>query len=91
LAVYGRAGGLEIYELLGMAGATETADWVEFYESGLTSYRAREFIKAIEAIEKALALRKQDQPSVRMIERCKKAFEAPSSDDWNDTAIVLTK
>jgi adenylate cyclase len=92
LAVYGRAGGLQIYELLGMTGeSAETPDWVRYYESGLASYRAREFAAAIEAFEKALDLRKQDQASLLMIERCKQALQAPTGEDWDDTAVALTK
>ena len=48
LAVYGRSGGLQIYELLGMADEPSDAPgWVEHYEAGLKSYRAREFTAAI--------------------------------------------
>ena len=92
LAVYGRAGGLQIYELLGMAGeAAELSDWVSSYESGLASYRARDFAAAIEQFEKALELRKLDQASSLMIERCKHALAAPTGDDWDGTAVALTK
>lgn len=92
LAVYGRAGGLQIYELLGMAGEpTDTADWVKYYQSGLASYRAREFAAAIEAFQKAQSLHKEDHASSLMIERCKQALAAPSGEDWDDTAVALTK
>src|SRR5205085_9020782 len=50
LAVYGRAGGLQIYELLGMADEMSgSPDWVKAYEAGLASWRAREFTAAIAA------------------------------------------
>ena len=40
LAVYGRAGGLQIYELLGMAGEVEDGrGWVTAYEAGLAAWR----------------------------------------------------
>jgi adenylate cyclase len=92
LAVYGRAGGLQIYELLGMAGeVTELLDWAKAYESGLASYRARDFAAAIHAFEKALGLRKQDQAASLMIERCKQALANPAGGDWDDTAVALTK
>ena len=52
LAVYGRAGGLQIYELLAMADEIAGApDWVEAYEAGLAAWRAREFTAAIAAFE----------------------------------------
>jgi adenylate cyclase len=93
LAVYGRAGGLQIYELLGMAGEfTDASGWVESYEAGLASYRARDFTAAIDAFEKALSLRSEDQASSLMIERCKQQLENPTDDDgWDGTTIAKTK
>ncbi|HEX7563189.1 MAG TPA: adenylate/guanylate cyclase domain-containing protein, partial [Bradyrhizobium sp.] len=92
LAVYGRSGGLQIYELLGMADEPlDSRGWVEHYEAGLKSYRARDFAAAIADFEKVVNLRKQDQASVRMIERCKQQLEAPTADGWDDTSVALTK
>jgi adenylate cyclase len=92
LAVYGRSGGLQIYELLGMADEPlDASGWVEHYEAGLKSYRAREFTKAIADFEKVVSLRQQDQASARMIERCKQQLEAPTTDGWDDTTVALTK
>jgi adenylate cyclase len=92
LAVYGRAGGLQIHELLGMTGEwSDTSGWVELYEAGLASYRARDFNAAIGCFEKVISLRKQDQPSLMMIERCRQQLETPPGDDWDGTAIALTK
>lgn len=92
LAVYGRASGQLIYELLEMADApTETPDWIKQYESGLAFYRARDFASAIAAFEKAQNLRQQDQASALMIERCEQAMLAPVGADWDDTAVALKK
>lgn len=92
LAVYGRAGGLQIYELLGMANETTgSSDWVEFYETGLASYRARNFSAAIVDFEKAQSLRQHDQASSMMIERCKQQLEAPDGEAWDDTSVARTK
>jgi adenylate cyclase len=92
LAVYGRTGGLQIYELLGMAGEfTDASGWVTCYEAGLASYRARDFSAAIRDFEKVISLRNQDQASSMMIERCKQQLENPTGDSWDDTAISLTK
>jgi adenylate cyclase len=92
LAVYGRAGGLQIYELLGMTNeAAGSPGWVEFYEAGLASYRARNFSAAIDNFEKAQNLRKQDQASSMMIERCRQQLEAPAGEAWDDTAVARTK
>jgi adenylate cyclase len=92
LAVYGRAGGLQIYELLGMAGEfTDSSGWVSRYEAGLAAYRARDFTAAIREFEKAESLRGHDQPSSMMIERCKQQLAAPAGDDWDGTTIAQTK
>ena len=92
LAVYGRAGGLQIYELLGMAEAfSENAHWVESYEAGLAAYRARDFAEAIRHFERTLSQHAQDQPSRMMIERCQQAIAAPAGADWDGTTIAQTK
>jgi adenylate cyclase len=95
LAVYGRAGGLQIYELLGIEG--ELADrpgWTDLYESGLASYRARDFAAAIRFFEEVLSHRGQDQASSMMIERCRRQLERPAGDaedGWDDTMVAETK
>jgi adenylate cyclase len=92
LAVYGRAGGLQIYELLGMADAfSGSTGWIKAYEAGLVSWRARDFTAAIGAFEKALEIRNQDAASLAMIERCKQQLENPAGDDWDGTTIARTK
>ena len=92
LAVYGRSGGLQIYELLGIAGEFEGArDWIDFYELGLSAWRKAEFSVAITAFEKAVALRGQDEPSRLMIERCSAQIGKPLPEDWDGTTVALTK
>jgi adenylate cyclase len=92
LAVYGRAGGLQVYELLGMAGEfTDASGWVASYEAGLAAYRTRDFAAAIRDFEKVISLRRQDQAAAIMIERCRRQLEAPIDDDWDDTTVALTK
>src|SRR6476620_11536963 len=92
LAVYGRAGGLQIYELLGMTGEFGDAlDWVASYEAGLAAWRARDFTAAIGALEKTLEIRNGDAASSAMIERCKQQLENPAGDDWDGTTIARTK
>ena len=92
LAVYGRAGGLQIYELLGMADEADgSPDWVKAYEAGLASWRTRQFARAIGDFEKAVALRKFDVASSVMIERCKQQLENPTSEDWDGTTVARTK
>ena len=92
LAVYGRAGGLQIYELLGMAGEFDgSLDWVKCYEAGLAAWRARDFTAGIAAFEKVLAIRPDDAASSAMIQRCKQQLENPGAEDWDGTTVARTK
>src|SRR3954470_18744276 len=92
LAVYGRAGGLQIYELLGMAGEeTDASGWIGRYESGLAAYRAQDFAGAIGHFQKAIDLRGQDAASSAMIERCEQLLRAPPDGSWSDTTVARVK
>ena len=92
LAVYGRAGGLQIYELLAMADeAGGLLDWVKTYEHGLAAWRSREFAQAIGYFEKARAMRTGDAASSVMIERCRQQLANPASEDWDGTTVARTK
>jgi len=92
LAVYGRAGGLQIYELLAIAGELSGGpDWVKSYEAGLAAWRAGDFAAAIGAFEQAIGLRAQDAASSLMIERCKQQIANPASEEWDGTTVARTK
>ena len=92
LAVYGRAGGLQIYELLGMADEYGVSpDWVKSYEAGLAAWRARDFTAAISAFETVLDIRPHDTASSVMIERCTQQIENPAGEDWDGTTVARTK
>jgi adenylate cyclase len=92
LMVYGRAGGLAIYELLGIVGpGAEPPPWVALYESGLAAYRARDFAGAMALFEKLLAIRASDQPARIMCERCNEFLRAPPGPDWEATNAMKTK
>jgi adenylate cyclase len=92
LAVYGRAGGLQIYELLGMADAfSASLDWVGHYEAGLAAWRMHDLAAAMAAFEKASALREPDAASSIMIERCRQQLLAPADHEWDGTTIARTK
>jgi adenylate cyclase len=92
LMVYGRAGGIAIYELLGMSEtAAAPAEWVALYESGLAAYRAREFVAAINAFQKVVDSRPLDRPAQMMVERCRQYLASPPADDWEATSAMETK
>ena len=92
LMVYGRAGGLAIYELLGIVEpGAEPPHWVALYESGLAAYRARDFAGAMASFQKLSAVRASDQPARIMRERCKQFLETPPGPDWEATNAMKTK
>src|SRR5260221_8354688 len=64
LMVYGREGGIAIYELLDVAegGATPPA-WVALYDRGLAAYRSRDFAAAANFFQQVLDARVSDQPA----------------------------
>jgi adenylate cyclase len=91
LAVYGRAGGLQIYELLGMSAEVDGKPaWAVSYEKGLAAFRARDCKAAIAAFENVLQTR-DDAASSAMIERCRQQLENPAGEDWDGTTVARTK
>lgn len=91
LAVYGRSGGLQIYELLAMTGSDVSApEWVGCYERGLAHYRARDFAGAAELFAQVLGQRPDDRPSAVMLERCRSGA-VTADGDWSDTTIARIK
>ena len=92
LTVYGRSGGLQIYELLAMAEHGSGAPrWVALYEAGLASYRARNFAAAMDCFQQALTERGDDPPSRIMIERCRQFLKTPPGEDWQATNAMRVK
>jgi adenylate cyclase len=92
LVVYGRAGGLAIYELLGVAGdGAEKLPWASLYETALTAYRARDFGHAASLFEQVLAERKTDRPAQTMLDRCRDFLQSPPGADWEATSAMKVK
>lgn len=92
LTVYGRSGGLQIYELLAMAeNGSAAPGWVASYEAGLACYRARDFAAAMDCFQQALAERGDDPPSRVMMERCRRFLRTPPDMDWQATNAMRVK
>ncbi len=92
LMVYGRVGGLAIYELLGIAErGAEPPSWVALYDSGLAAYRARNFAGAMICFQRLLAARASDQPGRIMLERCSQFLKSPPGEDWEATNAMKEK
>ena len=92
LMVYGRAGGIAIYELLGVAeDGAALPDWAALYERGLAAYRSRDFAKAASFFQQVLDVRTSDQPGRMMLERCRHYLTSPPGDDWEATNAMKAK
>ena len=94
VAVYGRVGGLAIYELLGLAEGAEiaTPEWVRTYESGLAAYEDRRWSEAIRLFEATAAIRNGvDRPSEILIERCRSCLTDPPHKDWLPISVLESK
>jgi len=93
VAVYGRSGGLAIYELLDLAqGKTATLEWVRTYEAGLAAYEDRRWSEAIGFFEATAAIRSTvDRPSEILIERCRSCLIDPPRSDWIPISVLESK
>ena len=94
VAVYGRIGGLAIYELLGMAesAGARPPEWVRSYESGLAAYEGRRWSEAVSLFEAAAALRDGvDRPSEILLERCRACLTHPPPDAWMPISVLESK
>jgi adenylate cyclase len=94
VAVYGRIGGLVVYELLGMTEdpGTEIPDWVASYEAGLAAYEDRRWSEAIRLFEAVAGCRGTfDRPSEILIRRCLACLADSPPDDWVPISVWGSK
>jgi adenylate cyclase len=92
LMVYGRSGGLAIYELLDVAdGNAEPPLWAALYEKALAAYRAQDFAGAMALFRQVLAEREQDQPARIMLARCSELLSVPPGKDWEAINTMKAK
>ena len=94
VAVYGRVGGLAIYELLGLAEDAKTPipEWVRTYETGLAAYEGRRWPEAIRLFEATAVIRGLvDRPSEILIERCQSCLSDPPPSDWIPISVLESK
>jgi adenylate cyclase len=94
VAVYGRRGGIAVYELLGLADARESLGdltWVAHYDEGFARYLRRDFEGAVAAFREADAARGRDEPARRMILRCRRYIDQPPAADWDGTDTADSK
>jgi adenylate cyclase len=92
LVVYGRSGGLAIYELLGLAEEdAELPPWVTLYESALAAYRVQDFTGAMNLFREVLVAKASDRPAQIMLERCRAFIQSPPGADWKAANAMKVK
>jgi len=93
VAVYGRAEGIAIYELLAMAEeGGECPAWATTYEAGLAAYRDGRFAEAVERFTVVQEARSGgDEPSVVFLDRCRGLLADPPGAGWTHVAVLMEK
>jgi adenylate cyclase len=94
VSVYGRTGGLAIYELLGMAegAGAEVPEWVRGYGAGLAAYEDQNWSEAVRLFEATAATRGSvDRPSEILAERCRACLIDPPPDSWIPVSVLELK
>ena len=94
VSLYGRAGDLAIYELLGIAerSGAEAPEWVRSYQAGLAAYENRCWSEAVKLLETVAAARGAiDRPSEILLERCRTYLADPPCDDRTPIALRESK
>jgi len=88
VAVKGKSRGIEVYELLGIAGKPGSHVTVaRTYEKALQLYSSREFGEAIELLENQL----EDGPSAVLTERCRRLIDQPPPEGWDGIHVSSVK
>jgi adenylate cyclase len=91
IAVYGRAEGLAVHELIGLSDQTSNHPWLANYEDGLVKYRHRDFSSAIKNFKAVLLVRPYDGPAALMVERCRSLIQSGTDDTWSPIARQNSK
>jgi len=93
IAVYGRAEGLAVHELIGLVedGSGEDATWIACYEQGLAHYRDRNFSEAILELEAVLRECPHDRSTAILLERCKRLQQSGVDETWEPVAALTSK
>ena len=94
IAVYGREGGLSVYELIGakdeLARQAECR-WIAAYEDALRKYGERDFSGALRQFEDILRERPDDGPSQVMRNRCVELSRIGCADAWQPVSALTRK
>jgi adenylate cyclase len=94
VAVYGKAEGVAVYELIGLAEgvSAETREWVRHFERGMRSLSERRWDEAAGLFTEVIGARGgQDGPSRLLLERTLQLRERPPARDWDGLVVIDAK
>jgi adenylate cyclase len=93
IAVYGKAIGIEVYELLGLKDPADyrKPPWLALYDEGYAAMRRRDWESATARFQEVIAEQGRDQVSARMIERIEHFKKVPPSPDSDDLLVLDSK
>jgi adenylate cyclase len=93
VAVKGRRGAIDIYELLTSRGALDERRRLlrDRYGEGLHLYQARDWPSARERFFEAVCLDPDDGPSRAMLARCEEYLHSPPPATWDGVHVLTSK
>jgi adenylate cyclase len=93
VAVKGRRGEIDIYELLAPSGALDQRQRAlrDQYGVGLRLYQTRHWQTAREQFLETLRLATEDGPSRVLLARCEEYLASPPPPDWNGVHVLTSK
>ncbi|MDM8553158.1 adenylate/guanylate cyclase domain-containing protein [Desulfococcaceae bacterium HSG7] len=93
IKVLGKKEPVTIYTLNTQAEAVSEphAQVLNSYNKGIVAYRLRDWKAAAGFFEAVLAVSPDDRPSQTMLQRCRQFDAKPPADDWDGSAIMLSK
>ncbi|GBC62574.1 adenylate/guanylate cyclase domain-containing pr otein [Desulfonema ishimotonii] len=94
VAVYGKAEGIDVFELIAMREDSTPADcdWIRIFEEGLTCYRMKQWKKAISLFQQIAGMRGvPDRPSQVYIEKCEQLILDPPACEWDCVTVMDRK
>ncbi len=90
--VKGKHKPVKIYEVLPDAPAFQgVRSGLEHFNSGLSNYYAQNWEQAIDRLEAVLKVKKDDRPTLELIERCKHYKNNPPAQDWDGSWEMTSK
>jgi adenylate cyclase len=86
--VRGRSQNLTIYELVGPFPREGFPPWLDFFATGLTAYRNRQWDEASQAFQEVLRLKPGDRPAEVFLKRCRSLAAKPPPANWQAIFIL---